>query len=168
MIDVLELIDRLDGLLSEARAVPFTDQVRVGREAVFELLDEIRATVPEEVRQARWIAKERQDMLAEAQRECERLLDEAREQAAGECSEQRVTLLAERQAQELLQQARREAHELHADVDEWADAILSTLELNLERFSGAVRRGRERLLERSSKESAAEAAGPTAGLDHAA
>jgi hypothetical protein len=165
---VLELIDRLDGLLGGARALPFTGQLRVEREAVCELLDEIRASVPEEVRQARWIVKERQEMLAEAGRESERLLDEARDQAGRECSEQRVRLLAERQAEEILQQARREAHELQVEVDEWADAILSTLELNLERFGGAVRRGRERLLERSSKESAAETSGRAADLDHAA
>src|SRR5204863_7491829 len=116
-IDVLELIDRLDGLLSDARALPFTDQVRLEREAVFGLLDEIRATVPEEVRQARWIVKQRQEMLAEAARECERLLAEAREQAAVECSQLRVTPLAERQAEEILQQARRQAHELQAEVD---------------------------------------------------
>jgi hypothetical protein len=78
-IDVLELIDRLDGLLSEARALPFTDQVRLERGAVFGLLEEIRATVPDEVRQARWIVKEREQMLAEAARECERLLEEARD-----------------------------------------------------------------------------------------
>ena len=76
--------------------------------------------------------------------------------------------MAERQAEEILQQARRQAHELQVDVDEWADAILSTLELNLERFCGAVRRGRERLLERSSKESPLETPTPAAGHDRAA
>jgi cell division septum initiation protein DivIVA len=162
------LIDRLDGLLSEARAVPFTDQVRVERDAVFGLLDEIRATVPEEVRQARWIVKERQQMLAEAARECERLLGEAREQAAQDCSQLRVTRLAERQAEEILQQARRLGHELQAEVDAWADGILATLEANLEKFGGAVHRGRERLLERSSQESPLDADAPAPGLDHAA
>jgi cell division septum initiation protein DivIVA len=164
----LELIERLDGLLSEARAVPFTDQVRVEREAVFGLLDEIREVIPEDVRQARSIVKERQETLAETRRECERLLDEARDQAGRECSEQRLTLLAEPQAEEILQQARRQAHDLQADVDEWADGILSTLELNLERFCGGVRRGGERLLERSSKESPLEVATPEAAGDHAA
>src|SRR5262245_58692715 len=124
-IDVLELIDRLDGLLSEARALPFTDQVRLEREAVFGVLDEIRATVPEEVRQARWIVKERQQMLAETARECELLLEQARAQAALECSPLRLTPLAERQAEEIQQQARRQAHELRAEVDAWADAILA-------------------------------------------
>jgi cell division septum initiation protein DivIVA len=165
---VLELIERLDALLAQARVVPLTDQVRVERDSVYELLDEIRAVIPEEVRQARWIVKEREDMLAEARRECDRLLSEAREQAARECSEQRVIVMAERQAEEILQQARRKAHELQADLDEWADAIFSTLELNLEKFCGAVRRGRERLLERSSKESPLKTAPPAGVGDHAA
>jgi hypothetical protein len=150
---VLELIDRLDALLSEARTLPLTNQVRVEREEFYALLDEIRAVIPDEVRQARWIVKERQEMLAEAQRESDRLVDEAREHALQERSERRVTALAERQAEETLQRARRQAHELQVEMDEWADGILSTLELNLDKFSAAVRRGRERLLERSSKES---------------
>ena len=68
-MDVLALIDKLDDLVHNARAVPLTDQVRIDREAVYELLDQMRSTIPEEIKQARWIVKERQEMLAEAKRE---------------------------------------------------------------------------------------------------
>ena len=71
-MDVLELIDKLDDLIHNARAVPLTDQVRIDREAIYDLLDQMRSTIPEEVKQARWIVKERQEMLAEAKREAER------------------------------------------------------------------------------------------------
>jgi len=64
-MDVLVLIDRLDDLVHNAKAVPLTDQVRVDREEVYEILDQMRATIPEEIKQARWIVKERQEMLAE-------------------------------------------------------------------------------------------------------
>src|SRR3954462_10280734 len=77
-MDVLVLIDKLDDLVHNAKAVPLTDQVRIDREEIYEILDQMRATIPEEIKQARWIVKERQEMLAEAKREVDRLLAEAR------------------------------------------------------------------------------------------
>ena len=118
-MDVLVLIDKLDDLVHNAKAVPLTDQVRIDREEIYEILDQMRATIPEEIKQARWIVKERQEMLAEAKRECDRMLGEARE--------------------------------TKLEMEDWADSILSTLEVNLEKFLTAVRRGRERLHERSQE-----------------
>ena len=73
LMDVLVLIDKLDDVVHNARPVPLTDQVRVDREEIYDLLDQMRATIPEEIKQARWIVKERQEMLAEAKREAERV-----------------------------------------------------------------------------------------------
>ena len=78
-MDVLVLIDKLDDLVHNAKAVPLTDQVRIDREEIYDILDQMRATIPEEIKQARWIVKERQEMLAEAKREADRILGEARE-----------------------------------------------------------------------------------------
>src|SRR3989442_1310628 len=80
-MDVLVLIDKLDDLVHTAKAVPLTDQVRIDREEIYDILDQMRATIPEEIKQARWIVKERPEMLAEAKREVDRIIGEAREQA---------------------------------------------------------------------------------------
>ena len=56
-MDVLVLIDKLDDVVHNARPVPLTDQVRVDREEIYDLLDQMRATIPEEIKQARWIVK---------------------------------------------------------------------------------------------------------------
>src|SRR5512133_900885 len=114
-MDVLVLIDKLDDLVHNAKAVPLTDQVRIDREEIYDILDQMRATIPEEIKQARWIVKERQEMLAEAKREAERILKEARER------------------------------EIRLGAEDYADEILNTLEVNLSKFIAAVQRGRERL-----------------------
>ena len=150
-MDVLVLIDKLDDLVHNAKAVPLTDQVRVDREDIYHILDEMRATIPEEIKQARWIVKERQEMLAEAKREADRIIGEAREQALREAAQTEIVKLAERQAQEIIEEARRQARETRLEMEDWADSILSTLEVNLDKFVGAVRRGRERLHERSQE-----------------
>src|SRR6266545_5023059 len=126
-MDVLVLIDKLDDLVHNAKAVPLTDQVRIDREEIYDILDQMRATIPEEIKQARWIVKERQEMLAEAKRETDRL------------------------AQDIIDDARRQARETRLEMEDWADSILSTLEVNLEKFLTAVKRGRERLHERSQE-----------------
>ena len=150
-MDVLVLIDKLDDLVHNAKAVPLTDQVRIDREEIYDILDQMRATIPEEIKQARWIVKERQEMLAEAKRECDRLIGEAREQAMREASQTEIVKIAERQAQDIVEEARRQARETRLEMEDWADGILSTLEVNLDKFLVAVRRGRERLHERSQE-----------------
>ncbi len=136
-MDVLVLIDKLDDVVHNARPVPLTDQVRVDREEIYDLLDQMRATIPEEIKQARWIVKERQEMLAEAKREAERIVREAREQQARLISDEEVTKQAERAA----------------------DEILNTLEVNLQKFLAAVQRGRDRLAGRDEEQQ------PVAELD---
>src|SRR5881275_2377728 len=127
-MDVLVLIDKLDDLVHNAKAVPLTDQVRIDREEIYDILDQMRATIPEEIKQARWIVKERQEMLAEAKREQDRLLQEAREQAVREASQTEIVKLAERQAQEIIDEARRQAREMRLEMEDWADGMLATLE----------------------------------------
>src|SRR4028118_58154 len=73
-MDVLVLIDKLDDLVHNAKPVPLTDQVRVDKEEIYDILDQMRATIPEEIKQARWIVKERQELRAAAKREAERLV----------------------------------------------------------------------------------------------
>ena len=158
-MDVLVLIDKLDDLVHNAKAVPLTDQVRIDREEIYDILDQMRATIPEEIKQARWIVKERQEMLAEAKRETDRLVNEAREQAVREASQTEIVKIAERQAQEIVDEARRQARETRLEMEDWADGILSTLEVNLDKFLQAVKRGRERLQERS-QESVVAGVGP--------
>jgi F0F1-type ATP synthase membrane subunit b/b' len=116
-MDVLVLIDKLDDLVHNAKKVPLTDEVRVDREQIYDILDQMRATIPEEIKQARWIVKERQEMLAEAKRE----------------------------AEEIVEDARAREREIRLGAEDYADEILNTLEVNLSKFIAAVRRGRERL-----------------------
>ena len=144
-MDVLVLIDKLDDLIHNARPVPLTDQVRVDREEIYDLLDQMRATIPEEIKQARWIVKERQEMLAEAKREAERIVKEARDQQARLISEEEVYKQAERAAEEIVEDARETERQIRLGAEDYADEILSTLEVNLQKFLAAVQRGRDRL-----------------------
>ncbi|HVC83868.1 MAG TPA: ATPase [Solirubrobacteraceae bacterium] len=152
-MDVLVLIDKLDDLVHNAKQVPLTDQVRVDKEEIYDLLDQMRATIPEEIKQARWIVKERQEMLAEAKREAERIVKEARERQERLISNEEVTKAAERTAEDIVEEAQAREREIRLGAEDYADEILNTLEINLSKFIAAVQRGRDRLA--GSDESAA-------------
>src|SRR5882762_6058247 len=113
-LDVLVLIDKLDDLVHNAKPVPLTDQVRVDREEIYDLLDQMRATIPEEIKQARWIVKERQEMLAEAKR----VVKEARDQQQRLVSQEEITRQAERAAEEIVEDANTRAREIRLGAED--------------------------------------------------
>jgi cell division septum initiation protein DivIVA len=144
-MDVLVLIDKLDDLIHNAKQVPLTDQVRVDKEEIYDILDQMRATIPEEIKQARWIVKERQEMLAEAKREAERIVKEGRERQERLIADEEIVKAAERAAEDIIEDARAQEREIRLGAEDYADEILDTLETNLSKFIAAVQRGRERL-----------------------
>src|SRR5665811_1063211 len=115
-MDVLVLIDRLDDLVHGASTFPMTDKVMIDRDEIYDLLDQMRATIPEEIKQARWIVKERQEMLEEAKRLA---------------SEQEVVKRAQRQAEDIIREAEAREREIRLGAEDYADEILKTLETNL-------------------------------------
>ena len=150
-MDVLVLIDKLDDLVHNAKSIMMTDQVRVDKEEIYDILDQMRATIPEEIKQARWIVKERQEMLAEAKKEAERIIKDARERQERLVGEEEVTKQAERAAEDIIEDARAREREIRLGAEDYADEILNTLEVNLQKFLAAVQRGRDRLAGREEE-----------------
>ncbi len=152
-MDVLVLIDKLDEIVNNARPMPMTDKVMIDREEIYDILDQMRTTIPEEIKQARWIVKERQEMLAEAKTESDRIVKEANEQADRLVSEEEVVKMAERNAAQIMEDARAREREIRLGAEDYADEVLETLETNLGKFLAAVQRGRERLQGKGELES---------------
>ncbi len=144
-MDILTLIDRMEENIDHGRNVPMTTQRMVDTDKLYELIDEIRAQYPDELKQARWIVKERQEMLEEAEKEANRVLEEARERAQALASEQEVVRLAEQQAAEILDDARGREREIRLGAEDYADELFANLEANLGKMLTAVQRGRDRL-----------------------
>jgi cell division septum initiation protein DivIVA len=144
-MDVLVLIDKLDDVIHNARSVPLTDSVMIDREEIYDILDQMRSTIPEEIKQARWIVKERQEMLAEAKQEAERVVAESQERADKLASETEVVRLAEKNAQQIVEEAHEREREIRLGAEDYADEMLANLEVNLGKLLTAVQRGRDRL-----------------------
>ncbi|MDI6712597.1 MAG: ATPase [Anaerosomatales bacterium] len=144
-MDILALVDKIEEIIEEGRTLPLSTKRIIDPEKIYEIIDEIRATFPDELKQARWIVKERQEMLEEAEKEANRILEEARERAAAIASEQEIVKLAEQQAAEILDAARAKEREIRLGAEDYADEMLANLEVNLGKLLTAVQRGRDRL-----------------------
>jgi hypothetical protein len=149
-MDFLQLIDRLDELVRSAKHVPFSNDVRVNKQQTRDILDEMRTTIPAEIKEAHWIVQERQELLSDAKRDADRIAEEAHEHQAQLVSRHELIPQAERAAEEIIERARAHKRELQLGADNYAEETLDTLELNLTKRIAAIQRGRERL--RSSDE----------------
>ncbi len=144
-MDIMALIDRIEELVDNGRSIPLSGSKMVDPEKVYEIVDEIRAQFPDELKQARWIVKERQEMLEEAEKEANRILEEARDRAQAIASEQEIVKLAEQQAAAIMDDARTKEREIRLGAEDYADEMLANLEVNLGKLLTAVQRGRDRL-----------------------
>ena len=144
-MDIMALIDRIEEIVDNAKGVPFSNNKMVDPDKVYEIIDEVRANFPDELKQARWIVKERQEMLEEAEKEANRILEEARDRAQALANETEVVRLAEAQAADIMDKARNQEREIRLGAEDYADEMLANLEVNLGKLLTAVQRGRDRL-----------------------
>lgn len=144
-VDILTLLDKLDSYLSECPRVPLVGKLLVDEDEVFGLIDDIRAALPQEVEQARWLLKERERILADARKEAEEIIRDAQEQIATIASESVIVREAKVQADELLQKAREVARQITFGSRQYADELMLRVERVLNEVLEAVREGRRQL-----------------------
>lgn len=144
-MDFMTLIDKLENLVANGKHVPLTHSVVLDEQKIYALIDEMRGAIPDEVKQARWIIKERQEMLEEAEKEANKFISEAMARAESIISEKEVVKLAEDKAKELIEAARAREREIRLGAEDYADEMLANLEVNLGKLLSAVQRGRDRL-----------------------
>lgn len=111
-MDILFLIDRLENLVTSSTKMPFMNQLLIKEGDMLTLLDQMRASIPDEVKQARRIVQEKDRILAQAQSEASAILAHAREEAGRAVELEGLTRVAEERSQEMLRQARKQAQQL--------------------------------------------------------
>ena len=144
-MDIMALIDKLEDYITNAKKIPLTNTVVVDEQKVYETIDQVRASFPEEIKQARWIVKERQEMLDEADKEAKDIIEDSKKKADELASEGEVVRLAEKKANEIVEDARNKEREVRLSAEDYADEMLANLEVNLGKLLTAVQRGRDRL-----------------------
>lgn len=140
-MDILQLIDRLEELFNDAKAVPFTHNVVVDEDKMLELIDQMRIAIPEEVKKAQQVVAQRERVMAQAQEEANRTLQIARDKADQMVQKDIVTQDAQRRADQILAQARAEADGIRADADNYVLDTLMQLQEQIEKLGNQVANG---------------------------
>jgi len=144
-LDAEALIRRVVDVVSTAKAMPLSASVLISREEVVGLLADALDRLPDELRQARWLLREREEFLAERAREAEALMEEVRAQAERMVSRSEVARQANQVAQRILDDANEEARRMRHEAEDYCDQKLAGMEIVLERIMRTVQAGREKL-----------------------
>ncbi|MBM4426554.1 MAG: hypothetical protein FJ031_04875 [Chloroflexi bacterium] len=140
-MDILQLIDRLEELFNDAKAVPFTHNVVVDEDKMLELIDQLRITIPEEVKKAQQVVAQRDRVMAQAQEEANRTLQIARDKADQLVQKDMIAQEGQRRAEQILSQARAEAEAVRADADNYVLDTLLQLQEQIEKLGNQVTNG---------------------------
>ena len=140
-MDILYLIDELESRLTEGRQIPFTSRVIIDEEECFDIINEMRSRIPEEVRQAKRTEREKERIIAQAHEEAERIVALARGRAKEVLGEQEIVKGAEVRAQTITERAQHEADKIKTDADDYVIAVLSHLESQLGGLLTTVQNG---------------------------
>jgi len=132
-------------LVLTAKTMPLSASVLISRDEVAEVLQAALDRMPDELRQARWLLRERQDFIAEKQREADALLEEVRVQAERMVQRTEIVRQANHVAQRILDDANEEARRLRHEAEDYADQKLASFEIVLDRTMKTVQAGREKL-----------------------
>ncbi len=144
-MDLIERIDELQVLIEEAKSVPLSSSVVVNRDEFIELLLQLKEEVPEEVRQARWMSRDRDELLARARKEADRIIADAREQRDRLLSRTEIIKEAEKEAERMDAEARDKAEKKKKEAEDYIDQKLAAFEILLNKTLGTVARGRSQL-----------------------
>jgi hypothetical protein len=140
-MDILHLVDRLEELLNQSRPFPFTHNVIVDEERMLQLIDEMRVTIPEEIKKAQQVLAQRDRVLAQAQEEANRTIAIAREKSDQLVERDSIVQAAQARADQVMVQARGEVDKSRKEVDVYVLEQLTHLEVELDRIINQVRNG---------------------------
>jgi F0F1-type ATP synthase membrane subunit b/b' len=144
-------------LLESSGTVPFSSSPRVNRDDLLTLIDDALENLPEELKRARWLLKERNEFLAKAEREAAEIIDAARVQAERMVERDEVVRAARRHADALVEDAEARSRALQHEAEDYVDQRLAAFEVVLDRTMATVKRGREQLQVHTGSPALAEA-----------
>jgi hypothetical protein len=143
--DLETILRELREIIDTARTMPMSASVLVNREETLELIDEALGALPDELRHARWLLKEREEYLAQARRDAEDIAEAGRVQAERMVERTEVAREARRVAQQVVSTAEADSRRLRHEAEDYIDQKLAAFEVVLERTMQTVQKGREQL-----------------------
>ena len=140
-MDILHLVDRLEELFNESRLIPLTHNVIVDEDRMLEIIDQMRISIPEEVKKAQQVLAQRDRVLAQSQEEANRTISLAKKKAEELMSRDAIVEAAQTRADQIIDQARADTEAVRRDADDYIIETLGSLEAELTRLINQARNG---------------------------
>jgi hypothetical protein len=149
--DILDLVDELMVHLHEAKAVPLSQNALIDREEFMEMLERLRASLPDELRAARWMVREREAFISRTNEKAREIIDKARREADHLVSESNIRAEAVEEANILVRRAEGDARRLRLEAEDEIDKGLQRMEALLTTLADRVNTARNELHEARPK-----------------
>ena len=140
-MDILHLVDRLEELFNESRSIWLTRNVIVDEDRMIDIIDQMRVSIPDEIKKAQQLLAQRDRVLAQAQEEAHRIVEISKEKSDELVSRENITQNAQARYDQVIAQARAEADAIRKEADDYAFGVLTQLEKELQRSLGTVQNG---------------------------
>ncbi|MEW6623306.1 MAG: ATPase [Bacillota bacterium] len=150
-MDIFEILDDLEREIGAGKKLPLSNKVIVEKEVLLDYIDRLRSDLPEEMRQARWIVRERERVMKEAQTEAKEIIENARQKIKKLAEESEVAQEARMQAQEIVQEAHRIAYEIKSGANVYADDVLAAVEEKIQYTLATISNSRNELKSRINR-----------------
>ncbi len=141
MMDIQQLVDRLEELIDNSRMLPLSAYRLIEEDKLYNLIDQMRVTIPEEVKRANRVEAEKDRVLAQAHEEADRIRDLAKQEAEELVKRDAIVSSAQQRSDNILERSRRDAEALRSDADLYVIDVLTKLEEDLLRSLAVVRNG---------------------------
>ena len=135
------LLERLESLVATGTGVPTTRKVLVDKDAVLELIDQLRVAVPEEIHAAKRINAEGERIIEKANEEASRIAARAQEQATYLIGERGLTETALAEGRRIVAEANEAADAVRLGADAYAAQILESLEAEVRKALSGIEKG---------------------------
>lgn len=139
------LLGRVIEIIESARPMPLSASSMINKDEVLDLLDEAVGRLPDELRAARWLLKERDEFLAKVRREGDEILEKASNQAQHMVQRTEVVKAAESRARQIVESAEAEARRMRHETEDFCDQKLAGFEIVLDKTAKMVSSGRAKL-----------------------
>jgi cell division septum initiation protein DivIVA len=140
-MDILFLIDKLEKLVQQSTKIPALNLRVVNEVEILEVIDQLRTTVPEEVKAARQIQGQKDRVIAQGKEEAERIVALARKHAEDLITAHEIARAAESRSHTIIERAQRDAVEIRRGADEYAQQVLSGLDQRVGQAHHQIRSG---------------------------
>ena len=133
-MDLTSRLSELEEMVRDAKSMPLSSSALLNRDEVLNLIEDLKSSLPDEIKQARWVVKDREELLAKARRDAEAMVEQARAEQLRLASHEAVMQRAKEEAERIVQEADEDARRLRLEAEDYVDAKLAQLEGTLQKI----------------------------------